>query len=628
MMQRYIEDAKKRFYGSATSAWIRVAAPTFLGTLIIWLIIHIIYFAGPRESLAARIETEILRQTLKNTFTKNQVSSERVLTFSVSSPDLAILEASPSNRLRDAHIKEYANVVEFVSSHDPTWIVVSWLTHAHPLTPEYLSPLTSIIDKLGIRDRTTLAVNMSALDALDVDFLKRYNIVEARDCYHEINIHCTYSEDWTWMPQQVMSRFLKKPGSWVASTNLPHHLPNLILNLPEASAISNFNFLDARSPVVAALPKKAIVFIGNNSEQQVMFRDNKEVLQRTYTAKSQSRRTLQSDGTPWHIFWAQMASMFIDDHTVRVAPEWLIILFCISLVLTVFLLGFKMAERVLFACLILMAFILLFANLLSVTLLNLYIPITPLIITSFATLAGTVFLRLSINSYRGWRLLAQSAHAGEFWDVKQNFLQLISHNLNTPIAQLRGLLELICLDSPGNRSLARALLLSDYVRISARAVLATSTLGNQPTVMRKHSPKDLFDNLIDDESSYLARLGAFVISSNESDPNYESQWKNSIVFDPDLFYNALLFGITALASRHGSSHISVDIPRTNLSSQGDDCISVTIKLDHSEGQAIPEQRHEFMIQATERFLETASSKGLIQLTLNSTAIMFSVKTCT
>lgn len=597
------------------AAWLRFAWPVAAGFLVIWLVIHIMYFGGPRESLAAKAESEIMRFALRNAVYTRHASAKPVVSFSVSNADLEVLAHAPHPALQDAHIQEYAQVIEYSARFKPRWIVASWLTHAHPMTPEYLQPITSTIDRLKLNDRITLAINLFASGSVDNDFARRYNVVEARDCFHDVNLHCSYSPDWSWMPQQIFFRFLQIPERFM-STNLPHHLPNIMLNLPASKSLLRYRFMDARAPVAGQIPEDAIVFIGNDSAQDVMFRDNKEVLQRTYVAQSNRTRSLQADGIAWHVFWASMSAMLLDQKMIQVAPLWINLVICILAAILIFALAFRKLGHSMFISLTALVAITLLFNYFSVKSFGFYLPVTPIFLTYFISLTAALFLSVAISNYKKWHLLAIARRAEEAGDLKQNFLQLISHNLNTPIAQLKGLLELIVSGKPENASLNQALLLADYVRITSRAALGTSAMTTQAIGAERRLLKDVLDSFLDDEGSFLKRIGAKLLIQSRTDESDGGVWGHPIAFDSDLFSNALLYTIILITEELPSSEISlstVSLPNTGSSA---DTIHLALSATRTTESKRDIDPPRFLNDTLRRYLDTAAAIGRINVKIN------------
>ena len=118
------------------------------------------YFGGPREGLVASGESAMITQALRFNGAPAGESGQAVVAISVTDDDLSTLEHAPHRQLHDAHLKEYAKILERVAAQDPEWVVVSWLNFAHPTSPEYLKPLTDVIDRLNLKTKVTLAVNL------------------------------------------------------------------------------------------------------------------------------------------------------------------------------------------------------------------------------------------------------------------------------------------------------------------------------------------------------------------------------------------------------------------------------------------------------------------------------------
>ena len=623
-MNKTIVDKFRKLTASGVVEWLHFGIPIIIGLFVIMLIIHILHFGGPRESMAARAESEILRFSLASSTTPNTRNTHRILSFSVSDSDLMTMSRAPNLLLNDAHISEYASVLEYVARHNPRWIVLSWLTHAHPMTPEYLAPITSLIDRLNIRDRTTIAINFFASGNINKNYAKRYNIVEARDCYHEINLHCTYAPEWSWMPQQIFSRFLPSTES-ILSTNLPHHLPNLVLNLPTISSIPNFNFMDTRDPVAGRIPSNAIVFIGNMATQDIMFRDNKEVLQRTYTAQSEPRRSLQQDGTPWHIFWAGVTMMLTESRAINVAPRFVIYGLAVLLGCLIFLLAFRRVDYWTFVIPILVVSLVLVINFITIGKFYYYLPVTPILIACITAIPAAIFVISTLNNYRKWKLLAMARRAEESGDLKQNFLQLISHNLNTPIAQLKGLLEILTINSPQNLSLNRALNLVDYVRLAARSALATSAVSSRTLNPQRRSLRSLMEGFLDDEGSFFRRMNLEVVIREFNEGPQGGVWSKSVYLDSDLLCSCLLYAIVLHTSQNDCAQVLINAIVAPGTNDDPDVLHISLQAIGDRDTATQIDPPPFLQETLNRYLNAVEHANLISFRIIESEALLSFK---
>lgn len=597
--------------GRAIPNWARLLFPIILGAVIIYIVVTIMYFGGKRESLSARAEATMIRWAL-SIAAKPADPSNKVLTISVTDDDLPALERAPHLLLVDAHIREYAAVLEQVAASEPAWIVVSWLTYAHPVTPEYLKPLTDVIDRLNIRNKTTLAVNLYASGTIQQEFMTAYNIVEARDCYYDVNSFCTVSSEWTWMPQQVMNRFFRDPKPWDVSTNLPHTLPNVLLNLPTASSVVQHSFLDFRPPVMTEVAKDSVVFIGNNTSQALHFRDNKDALQKTFSASSKPRRTLLKDGMPWHVFWASMASMFIDNQTVAVAPDWVdviaIIIVALAIIFAIKALG-GAALAPFFVC----AIGLPIANIIGVSAFRVYMPAMPVIIAGMVVFTAAIFITVAYSSYTKWRLQAAEKLAESTADIKENFIHLISHNLNTPVAQLRGLLEVLNAESSTDDQLGRAYRLLEYVRIIVQCVLNTTTMASQPLALSENSFRSFIYDLRENQFGFFRRAGvSLLITPDEADEQHGEIWFFKFTFDRNLVSAAVIYAAILIHLRNQAFKLNLNFRPVQDEPADPQGLILSIQSDSSSQKPLPHDP-EFSINAIWRFLRSLESRQVIRI---------------
>lgn len=593
-------------------SWFKFALPVLVSLLIVTLIIHVIYLGGPRESIASGIESEIMRFSLSQTVPTVTDKAKSVVTFSVSDADLKVITTAPNKLLRDAHISEYASVLEYVARSNPRWVVLSWLSHAHPLTPEYLKPITDLIERSGLRDKVTLAINFFAGGRLDPEFIQRFNIVEARDCYHLINLHCTVSPIWTWMPQQVFSRFIDDALS-VTSTDLQHHMPNIILNLPDMNKLTKYSFMDARDPVAGVLPQDAFVFIGNSATQPIMFRQNKEVLQRTFTAQSDATQSLQQSGMPWHVYWAGLTAMFLQSNTLHVVSKPTIYGVIFALGITFFLLALRRIDKFSFIIPVGIIGILLLMNLYLIPL-RLYLPVAPLLVTCIIALPMAFILIEMRNNYKKTKLRASARQADKTTHLKQNFLQLMSHNLNTPIAQLKGLLELLVPDAQKDRSLERALLLTDFMRVTTKIALATIVNSEVNLSLQKISLRETLERFLDDERAFFNRINIQLRTREYSDESDKNNFDRLLHLDPEIFSNALLAGITLLvASQHTNDVLISTMITPSESEEQRRPLHILLQAQNSHMDKPNHGVPDFLQQTMNRYMDALVKTGKVSL---------------
>ncbi|MCX6124216.1 MAG: hypothetical protein NTV34_05630 [Proteobacteria bacterium] len=596
-------------------------APIFLGAGLIAMVTSMVWFGGKRESLAAYAESNLLRFAIRFASARAQEPSP-VAVVSVTDSDFLSVAHAPHQILRDAHIDEYAKILESIAAYKPKLVVVSWLGNAQPMTSEYLRPLTDVIDRLGIADKVILAVHYLAIGSVPDDMVRKYQIAEARDCYYEINAFCTWNPAWTWMPQKIANIFWLNQAPWTLSTNLPHIFQNFILNLPDLRTIPHFNFLDFRPPVMAEIQPNAVVFIGNDVSQDVQFRNNKDLLQKTFVASQALTRSLLTDGVPFHLFWAGLAQMFIEGKTVAVVPEWICIcalfLMCSAIVASIHYLRGMALGPFLFCALSLPLI-----NALGVKYARVYMPIVPIVASGLAMFIAATFFSIALNSYRKWRYLAVASQADETSDIKENFISLISHNLNTPVAQLLGLLDILIQGkSAGSKHLESAKANLEYMRLTVRAVLDTSSIIQNQSHKITGTIRRFWEDFLNCESSLLARLGVVIDVTPPIDDDLTGEiWFYRYTFDKELFNPTLLYLCALLHVERGVQNLNVNLTPANPEPADPKGLIVRISWPKEQNLASPNLVNkdfstDFIVKALSRYLALSQEKGNMSISID------------
>ena len=184
-------------------------------------------------------------------------------------------------------------------------------------------------------------------------------------------------------------------------------------------------------------------------------------------------------GTPLHKFWALHAQMFHDDAIIRIVPQELSISLAFFVALSIVLILQKFG-----ALYSLVAFLILSCagpvlNVLAIRNFQIYCPIFDTLYAGFLTFLLATFAKLSIESFYHWRLRIQQVSDSELLSAKSNFISLLSHNLNTPVAKMQGILTAIesCnRDEALHKDLREAHRLVSSIQISIRSVLAITSM--------------------------------------------------------------------------------------------------------------------------------------------------------
>jgi hypothetical protein len=218
-------------------------------------------------------------------------------------------------------------------------------------------------------------------------------------------------------------------------------------------------------------------------------------------------------------------------------------------------------------------------------------------------------------------LQAKEELADSTADIKQNFIHLISHNLNTPIAQLRGLLEVLSQDQPDEKRITSASRLLEFIRVTVRAVLNTSTMGNQEIRKSEHPLKTFLDSFMEFEMGFFKRTGIQLeITPDEEDEDLGSVYFYKFMLDKEISNASVLYACVLASVKMKSSKLRCDLKPINDEPADPQGLIITITaLDDQRSSHLIEP--DFPMQALTRFLEMAEARDILELEIDSSKII-------
>ena len=418
----------------ASSKWFvmfRIAAPLVVAATLLYFLISSMHYGGVRESLASKAEAELINLSLMVSI-KN--SPNKSVVISVKDEDLAFLERSRSTSLRDASLGEYAVVLDNVLNSQPKHVFISWLAGAHSLDGKTLKPVLAVIDKYQARNKVTITLPLSISGEVPEHLGSTYDIIDGDDCVYKVNRFCSYLPDYGWVIYRVTEKANHRIPESAISTNMPHKSPNFLLNLPTRKSLIELSFGNISKDGISKEHIGKTFFIGNDSTQKLKYQNSKYVLQRTFTTESDSNGTLLYSGQPFHGFWAQIGQMASNNDYVGIANSTRTLIFAIVLCALI-LFGFKLlSSSGAFAVWVVCLFWFPIFNGFIIRYYNFYVPQFGILFAGFIFFLFITFLLQSINIYVQTKSASRAAAFSDVAEVKGNFISLISHNLNTPIA--------------------------------------------------------------------------------------------------------------------------------------------------------------------------------------------------
>jgi len=510
------------------SFYLILSLPILIGLLLIAVITDIVYSGGRRESMAAKAESFLIEQSLRFAAQPAKKVGE-VVVVSADESDYKFFTHVKGSSLRDLEIEEYARVVEKIASFKPSYIIVNWLHYAHKNMETDLEPFVRRLARLSNVSNIYLAFPSKLVHAVPELIKDNLKVLEANDCVYRVNSFCSYNKAWdSWMIQNLVNFFWKPIPSMHISDNLPHKTSNFLLNLPLADSMTQLNFRETlKSKQGKSIFFEKAVFVGNDLSQDSRFWQSKYLIERTFIASSKNKSDLTKFGVPFHVFWAQMAQMFIDESTVAVPSRRVGLFVLIVLAAIIVFSLMKVGPAASFGCFLLYILLYPIVNFFLLRFLGGYVPVFDMIYGGFITFICSSFIFISFTNYRSWMDHIKERHFEHTLDLKSNFISLISHNLNTPIAKLQGLVDAIIL---GELSEEHKLLYQTRkeifdMLITTRSVLLLMSLDEGTAHTQALSVDKVYEDLVNSLEGNFERLQiegeVTLLSSHESPIEYE-----------------------------------------------------------------------------------------------------------
>ncbi len=435
----------QRFNFYRISRFFIVGLPALVGCAFIGFLTYVLYLGEKPLQLASQAERKLMSVSMSMP-SKASHHPKNIAVVSLKAQDENKCPIIPNDIGIDTNAETYALVLQKIIDGGAKEIIFSWLPIAHDMSKESLLPFSRL--DLSQNQGVKIYFPMPLDDVAHFPKSEYPTIIpmEGDDCGYEEHFHCTYNKDWSdWVIQWIADRFLDKKYAddpWIFSKNLPHFRTNYLIQfsdfqkLDEHSFSEILNIEDAKSKFF-----NKTVFVGNAIRQPVtsinLYRDK---IQRIITHEKYFPNDNQ---VPYHIFWAALAKMFEDDDMTRVVPQTGTYLLAVLSLFLTFFLSLKFSSKSTAGYFVFILFFFPFINAIGLKYFHIYIPCFEIIYITGVTILFFTFMKLAWHSYQKWRLDALKIYLSDAQEIKQNFISLTSHNLNTPIAKLQGLLDML-----------------------------------------------------------------------------------------------------------------------------------------------------------------------------------------
>jgi signal transduction histidine kinase len=430
--------------------WFDLVYPSTLALTLFGLLTAIVYSGKPSSRLAALAESELLELVLDAAAGTAPIApNPEILIVSAIPTETKYFRPAPFGRRPEVSAADYARIIDRLAEGGAEYVIVNWDLSAHFNDEIYYLPIIEAATRN--KDRTKLLFAVASSRRLEFPktlepFVTVLDDVRCDD-RESRETFCPYMPDLSdWIISRIvdMTRFQQASErdeqdnpKWLTSL-LPSNVDSFALHLPPPKSLKSISFgevFESDEP-----PRSRLAFIGADASGATSGTSDSRFVK---TVFDDTAMHVDAAGTALHVYWAQIASMFLRGDLLRFPPEWvrfpLTAAICTLIVISMFRFSGTVA----------LSFLLVYGAtgfLLNVHLgvpLNYYLPLFDSFYFGLAMVTFASAGRLSYLSFLKWRLQEiQKIHAHTA-DLKANFLSLVSHNLNTPVAKMHGMISVV-----------------------------------------------------------------------------------------------------------------------------------------------------------------------------------------
>jgi len=188
--------------------------------------------------------------------------------------------------------------------------------------------------------------------------------------------------------------------------------------------------------------------------------------------------------------------------------------------------------------------------------------------------------------------------------------------LNTPIAQLRGLLDLLASQKLLDQNINRAQLLIDYLRLTVRAVLDANVPKTAASPLKKRPLAALLEELMDNESHFFSRMGVELQIDKSPEDSAMDPWDRLWPLDQDVFSNCITYSALLISNISRNAMIGIRFNTRDSSRGHEPSLLVDLSLIKN-GTDNLQPDLDVMREAFWRYLTNAQKQHLIDIRSNS-----------
>jgi signal transduction histidine kinase len=561
-----------------SSLWIfDVIYPLLLSIILFSGVTYLFYTGQKHRRLSSQMEERLIHLSLSLASPRVLPTPSSMATVTLNDRDIQFFEQTQKIPDHALHVEMYTQLLEALLQAGSKNIIVYFLPLGRNLDEASYEPLIQLAEKAKAQQRLILfATNPSLIKYMPKNVRHALNLFEADPCQEGVQLMCVYNKEWNlWLIQILYNIFVEHQEDDKVTSNLPRLRSSYLLYLNKPADFIDSSFIDViHHPQQAAKYAGKTVFVG----AQLLPSHLENTLQPYFTAELLSVKTPLNSGinsfskkrTPLHTFWAQAAQFFYDDAFIYVYPHaaslLLALLWAILIMLVIFYQGVQLA----LGLIVLYNLIGPVINSLFISYGHFYLPLFDSFYAGLSTFLVWSFLKLSHESFHSTRLSLKHKEQEDLSDMKGNFLSLMSHNLNTPIAKMRGLFDLLrMLHNEEWASLTQAEKDLAQIHLIVKFVLVTLILEEQRLNTGSLTLKSIQEEFKNSSLPVLKRLG---YQCQYLDLKSDENATIPLVFDKRTLHAGMLALLVILGHSLEKKNIFIDLRVESLDDEDPELI--------------------------------------------------------
>jgi len=389
--------------------------------------------SNSQKSVIQKLDLLELQLSLAGPSKKSQ---NKTLSFSLSEADHSNFQIIQSENTSNISPLEQIKLAKKLAALGAQHVYIHWF-YRNALWTEEANEINHVLKK---DDPITLISSYDQSEALNKLFQSKINILISDFCNGRHKTVCPYNPKWDFLAIQHFAVKFGQLGPDYLSTSLPNPLPSYIIKPVDKNMLKKKSY----SEILRTTPEDVqgkIVFMGVEIIQGAPTMTAPDEIAKVPYLFQSDNNSVRTDGLPVHEYLAAIVEESLNHNWVHVSPEsietTLKVLAPMSVIAIVLQFGIAAGT-----CFFLFATGALFiANILFIKYFSFYLPDYDSIFLCSLSLIGAGFIKNSLEQFNHAVAENRVKSLANNTDLKSNFISLFSHNLNTPIAKIKGLIN-------------------------------------------------------------------------------------------------------------------------------------------------------------------------------------------